>query len=774
MKSNKAFVATHWGSYQVKIRNEVVENVQASRKDSNPSFIGELLYDITDSDYRIAQPMVRAGYLKGDANHRQSRGKDSFVPVSWEEGLDLAASALKNAKDRAGNRGIYGGSYGWASAGRFHHAISQVKRFLNTIGGFTSKVNSYSAAAAEVITPHVIGSNLYNVTHLLNLNEVAKHGDFLIAFGGINEYNNQVVPGGVVNHRDRDAIERLIEARTEVISISPLRSDTPSDLPVEWMTPRPCTDVAIMLAIAHYLETENKVDLDFIDRYTVGYDKFKAYLLGRNDGIAKDSAWAAIVTGISADDIKHLAAKFSNARCPVIQVTQSVQRSEHGEQSYWLAITLAAMVGSIGKPGGGVGLIANASGFSVHGRPPFKWESFPQGENPVSQSIPVARIADMLLNPGESYTYNGELKTYPDIELIYWAGGNPFHHHQDLNKLRRAWRKPETVIVNESVWTATARHADIVFPVTTFLERNDFVCGWGSYISPSKKALENYGQSRNDFEIFCGLAERLGVLEEFSEGLDEMTWLETLYQDSRSNAKEVGIDLPPFDEFWEKGEPINFESQIPEQDTFMSQFRRDPQGYPLSTPSGKIEIYSSTIDSFGYSDCGGYPQWYDKRELLGGSRAKDFPLHMISHQPRNKLHSQLDFGKFSRKDKTNGRETVTLNPTDASARGIEDGMIVRIFNDRGACLAGARLSHDIMRAVIAIPTGAWYCPDEVEGPESLEYHGNPNALTLDLGTSSLAQGSIAHSCLVDIEPFYGFTPEIDVLLKPRFTSSTDL
>lgn len=770
MSDKKAFVGTHWGAYQVTTSKGVVEHVQPSPNDSNPSRIGELLYDIKDSDYRISQPMVRAGYLKGEANHRQNRGKDPFVPVSWNKALALAASAIKKTKERYGNTGIFGGSYGWASAGRFHHAQSQIHRFLNTIGGYTASVNSYSAGAAEVLVPHILGVDVYTATTMLKLQDIAKHCDVFVAFGGISEFNNQVVPGSVGDHRDKTVIEQLAASDTEIISVSPLRSDTPSTVSVEWVTPRPCTDVAIMLGIAHYLETNGKVDVDFLNRYTVGYEKFRDYLLGETDGIMKDIAWAATIAGISEKKIHRLAEKLANAECPAITVTQSVQRAEHGEQTYWTAIVLSAMLGSIGKLGGGVGLMWMGNGFSIYNRVPFEWGRLSQGHNPVSPPIPVARIADMLLNPGDSYTYNGEVRTYPNIQLIYWAGGNPFHHHQDLNRLRQAWRKPETVIVNESVWTATACHADIVFPVNTFMERNDVVCGWDTYITPSKKVLENYAESRSDYEVFCELSQRLGVLDTFSEGRNELEWLEYIYQVSQRNAKKVGIELPSFQEFWEKGEPINLEPQIPVREHFIERFRKDPGQYPLPTPSGKIEIFSNTIASFEYSDCAGHPKWYDKQEWLGGVRANQFPLHMISHQPRNKLHSQLDFGKYSRKDKTKGRETVTINPVDARLRGIDDGMIVRIYNDRGACLAGARISDDVMQGVVSLPTGAWYCPDEVDGPDSLEYHGNPNVLTLDIGSSSLAQGTIAHSCLVDIQPYNGPVPDVHERLKPTLIS----
>src|SRR5699024_2227689 len=143
----------------------------------------------------------------------------------------------------------------------------------------------------------------------------------------------------------------------------------------------------------------------------------------------------------------------------------------------------------------------------------------------------------------------------------------------------------------ESVWTATAIHADIVFPANTFLERNDIVCGPNTYISPSRKVLKNYGQSCSDYDIFRGLSKRLDVLEEFTEGRDEMEWIKSIYQESQNNAKQEGVKLPSFREFWEGGRPINVESQMQTEENEMSKFRRNPYQFPLPTPSGKIEIF---------------------------------------------------------------------------------------------------------------------------------------------------------------------------------------
>jgi biotin/methionine sulfoxide reductase len=384
---------------------------------------------------------------------------------------------------------------------------------------------------------------------------------------------------------------------------------------------------------------------------------------------------------------------------------------------------------------------------------------------PTNAFIPVARHADMLNNPGASYDYDGQALTYPDIKLIYWAGGNPFHHHQNLNELRRAWHKPETIIVNEAFWTASARHADIVFPCNTSMERNDIGgSSYDAYLSPMRQVVPSYVESRSDYDVFSGLASRLGLEQAFTEGRSEMQWVQHIYQETRDNAAAKGVELPHFESFW-GGEQIAIAPQLPDAEYTLEKFRRDPDKHPLRTPSGKIEIFSQAIDSFAYEDCRGHPAWYERIEWLGGERVKQFPLHMVSNQPRTRLHSQYDHASTSRERKIKGRERARLNPVDAAARSIEDGDVVRVYNDRGACLAGVELSEDIRPGVFELPTGAWYDPQLVNG-ELLEVHGNPNVLTPDKGTSSLAQGCSGHSCLVEVAKFEGELPEVVVFSQP--------
>src|SRR6185369_14912412 len=152
---------------------------------------------------------------------------------------------------------------------------------------------------------------------------------------------------------------------------------------------------------------------------------------------------------------------------------------------------------------------------------------------------------------------------------------------------------------------------------------------------------------------------------------------------------------------------------------------------------------------------------------LGSHLARRFPLHLISNQPATRLHSQYDNGSYSQDSKVRGREPIRLHPEDARARGISDGDVVRVFNDRGACLAGAVLDPNLRRSVVQLSTGAWWDPVSPGDPSALDRHGNPNVLTLDKGTSRLAQGPVAQTALVELERYEGPLPAVEAYAPPE-------
>ncbi|MFN8558273.1 MAG: molybdopterin dinucleotide binding domain-containing protein, partial [Dehalococcoidia bacterium] len=377
----------------------------------------------------------------------------------------------------------------------------------------------------------------------------------------------------------------------------------------------------------------------------------------------------------------------------------------------------------------------------------------------VEASIPVARVSDMLLHPGEPFDFNGWRLTYPDIRLVYWAGGNPFHHHQDLARLRRALTRPETIVVHEPYWTPMARHADIVLPSTVSLERNDIGAAQNDpCVVAMRRAVPPNGLARNDYDIFAAVATALGVGEAFTEGRSEMDWLRHMYDRWQRDAARAGVETPPFDAFWQEG---FIELPVAERKVVaLSAFRADPEAAPLATPSGKLEIFSETIAGFAYDDCPGHPTWMEPAEWLGSAAAARFPLQLIANNPKTRLHSQLDVGAYSQASKVQGREPVRIHPADAAARGIGDGDVVRLYNDRGSCLAGATLSDDVRPGVVQLSTGAWYDPLDPADPDAMCVHGNPNVLTLDRGTSKLAQGCAGQHALVEVERWEGPLPPI--------------
>ncbi|WP_312839331.1 molybdopterin-dependent oxidoreductase, partial [Pantoea piersonii] len=506
---------------------------------------------------------------------------------------------------------------------------------------------------------------------------------------------------------------------------------------------------ALMLALGYEIAQRNAVDDAFLASHCTGWPQLRAYLLGESDGVAKTAGWASRITGIPPERIARLAEQLIGKRS-FITCSYSVQRAHRGEQPYWMMIALSSMLGQPGLPGAGFSFGHGSMNSVGNPRQDGPAPLMATGPNPSGLSIPVARISDMLLNPGQPYTFQGETLTYPDIHLVHWAGGNPFHHHQQLNRLVEGWQKPDTVVVQDIVWTPAAQMADIVLPATTTLERNDI--GGSSrdrFVLAMHQAIRPQHQARNDFDIFADLAERLGYREAFTEGRNERQWIEYLYQQCAVAHARKGIDFPEFAEFWSRGFV-----EIPEGGKpylFMEDFRADPERHPIKTASGKIELFSQTIADYQLADFAGHPEWREPQEWLGAALSEQFPLHMISIQPSDRLHSQLDATPTVQGNKTAGHETLYMHPQDAAARDIADGDVIEVRNARGAMLAGVRLTDGLTMGVVIVATGAWFDPGFGAEWQPFDRAGNPNVLTLDIGTSSLTQGPNAMSCLVDIK-----------------------
>lgn len=797
VKNGSVVTAAHWGILKLTIKDGIVvksEPYDKLTKTDNP-----LWYYTPDMIYksRVRFAYVRKSYLQNpDSPKPELRGKEEFVRVSYEEAIKLIAKELKKTRDEKGSAGVFAGSYGWKSTGNMQNSRILLHRFMNLTGGFVGVLGDYSTGASQVIMPYVVGSmEVYEQqTSWENILSESK----IVVIWGADPLSTLRISWTANEQKGIEYFEKLRDSKIKVICIDPIRTDTAKFLKAEWIAVRPNTDVAMMMGMASHLIATNKVNYNFLENYTTGFDKFKAYLEGKEDGIIKDAAWASKICGIDEKIIKKLAEQFYD-NATMIMSGWGMQRAHHGEQPHWMLVTLCAMLGQIGTKGGGFGLSYHYSGggvptckggviggMSAGGVGIWKNNKF-MGvakseaqagaewlQNTASHAFPLARIADALLNPGKTIEHNGEKITYPDIDFIYWVGGNPIVHHQDTNTNKKAWRKPRTVVVNEIYWTPTAKMADIVMPVTSAYERDDITMA-GDYsnmaIVPMKQAVAPLDESRDDYEIFCDLCKVYGgkaLYEAYSEnGKKAKDFIKEYYESALKQTKAYGeafaTPMPSFEEFWAKNEPVTFEAPIESMEWVrFGDFIEDPILNALGTDSGLIEIYSQKIASYNYDDCKAHPAWFEPIEWLGNA-SKKAPFHLLTSHPANRLHSQLCHTSLRDKYAVKGREPILINKKDAKKLDIKNGDIVRVFNDRGEILAGAVLSDDILEGVVRVCEGGWVDQDE----NGLCKMGGVNVLTLDMPTSKLANGNISHTGLVNIEKFKGELPQVTAFSAPK-------
>ncbi|QFZ21079.1 molybdopterin-dependent oxidoreductase [Saccharothrix syringae] len=751
--------SSHWGTYLVEVsadgRDVVAARPHADDPDAAPA-IGNVV-DAHRHRSRVARPAVRRRWLERGPGPDPRRGDvgEEYVEVDWGTALDLLARELDRVRSGFGNRAIFGGSYGWGSAGRLHHAQGQLHRFLNSIGGYTRSVNDYSRGASAVLLPHLIGPRA-----ALDLRyrppswaDVAEHTDLLVTFGGVRRSNTWVVPGGHAR-QVTPGLARAAARTTRVVSLSAQRDD--ADPGAEWVGVMPGTDTAVMLALVHVLVVDGLADDAFLATHAVGADEVRRYVLGETDGVPKTPEWAARISRAPAGVIRDLAHRMAAGRT-LVNVVYALQRGENGEQAVFAGLTLAAFLGQVGLPGGGF-----AHGFGSMGDygvgiagPPLP--TFPQGRNPVPDFIPCARIGDLLLHPGAEIPYDGGRLRLPRVRLAYWAGGNPFHHHQDLLRLRRALSTLDTFVVNETHWTPTARHADVVLPVASTLERDDVAAGAGdSRLRAVPRAVPPFGEAREEFWIYARLAERLGA--DFAEGLDSRQWLERIYEDWR--AAPGSPPAPPFARFWRDG-GVELPRE-PYRDPVFTAFRADPAANPLGTPSGRIELCSARLAGFDLPDVAGHARWREPTQWwrAGG----EYDLHLLCNQPSHRLHSQLDMGAASRSTKVAGREPLRLHPSDAAARGLVDGDVALVRSPRGSLLAGVVVTDALLPGVARMHTGAWFDPSAPEVADCV--NGNVNVLTRDVATSTLTQATSGAHVLVAVSRYDGPVPPVRAYEPP--------
>jgi anaerobic dimethyl sulfoxide reductase subunit A len=524
------------------------------------------------------------------------------------------------------------------------------------------------------------------------------------------------------------------EAGIRIVAVDPRYNDSAATFAQQWIPIRPNTDAAMMIAMAYVIITENLQNQAFLDKYTIGFDRFKDYVLGKEDGIPKTPEWAERITGVAAATIANLAREYATTKPAALIDSWAPGRTAYGEQYHRVAITLAAMTGNIGihggnapgtgGPGGGHIWLGPSVGMRMKGyvnpldqavpirKNPFWYKKMPLNIHPEggSSSARVNRsyVADAILK--------GKSGGYPaDYKMLYLVNINFLNQYLNTNKIAQALRKLEFLVVQEQFMTPTAKFADIILPTNTFMERNDLISGGAGptgFYGYTKKAIDSVGESKSHFEIASGLAARLGVSD----------WNDKTEEELLAERVKACKDIPDYETLKKQG---MYKIDFPEPTVAFQQQISDPENNPFPTPSGKIEIYSQELADANNPLLPPIPKYIECWESRNDPLAEKYPLQLITIHTARRAHSQFDNIPWLRECYS---QALTINAADAQARGIKDGDMVKIFNDRGKMIIPASITERIMPGVVEIPQGAWYNPDE----NGVDRGGCPNILTRDL------------------------------------------
>ncbi|MHB1417772.1 MAG: DMSO/selenate family reductase complex A subunit, partial [Chloroflexota bacterium] len=669
---------------------------------------------------RLKFPLIREG----------ERGEGQFRRASWDEALDRAAEGIRRVRERYGNEAMFV-HYGTGHKGLLRgNALAQ--RLQGLYGGFLNYHNDYSVACTRQATLAT-----YGTTETGNSFDDLVNSRLIILWAAnlAETFTGTGAPWYVRQARRRGA---------RVVYVDPIYTDTAAALADEWIPIYPGTDNAMMDAMAYVMITEGLHDQSFLDTHCVGFDEehlplgaaagssYRSHVLGLGDGTPKTPAWAERITGVPAETIGRLAREYATARPTALLQGWGVQRTAFGEQATRGAIVLAAMTGNVGVSGGG------AAGQGACGRQ-LRLAKVPV-PNPVKASIPIFLWTDAIVRGTEMGVADGVRgveRLSSNVKLILNFQSNVLaNQHADVNRTARLLRDPnlvEFILVADQFLTPSARFADVVFPAVTWFEREDVASGeaWGEYALFLNQAIEPLGEARSDYWALSRLAERLGVGEAFTEGRDEEGWLRHLV--ARSG-------IPDYDEFKRTGV---YRRVAEEPYVAFADFRRDPLGHPLATPSGKIEIYSHVAAGFGDPErIPAVPKYIPAPEGREDPLRADYPLQLLTPHPRHRTHSI--FGNVPWLQEISV-EAAHLNPADAGPRGVTEGDKVRVWNERGAVVLPAHLTERVRPGVVVIYQGKWYAP----GADGVDTGRCANVLTSQRATA-WAKGNAQHTSLVQV------------------------
>lgn len=665
---------------------------------------------------RLFYPLKRTG----------PRGAGRFTRISWDEALDTVAGEMNRIKANYGNAALLH-FCSMCDPHTLHH-VGAFHRLLCQFGGYTAPWGFISHEGATFSAGVTYGLRR-KFTQTEHRPEEYLSSRLIIMWGWnpvTTEQGTQVPL----------TLARAKEGGARIVCVDPRFTDSAATFADQWIPIRPGTDAAVLIAMAYVIIQENLQDRDFIDAYTVGFDPFKTYVLGLEDGLAKTPEWAETISAIPAATIADLARAYAGNKPAALVTSIAAGRSAYGEQYHRAAAALEAITGNW-----------QVQSWQSAPTNPLKYHPhIASPPNPVETGFPPRRTA--LPYRGASVNSSarvnvsmfaeailkGKAGGYPnDYKMVWLSNTNYLNQLGEVNKTVKAFQELEFILVTEQFMTATAQFADIVLPVCTFLERNDLFAPRGSGVyGILNKVIEPLGESKSQLDICQALALKLGI-SDYGDQSDE-TWVKQIV----SKISEE-VDLPDFDSLRKQG---------------LYRVKRDkpadvgqPEGekplFPLfRTPSKKIEICSEIVAQINDPLIPTVPTYIETWESLNDPLALQYPLQLITPHLKRRAHTQFENLPWLRELQT---QTVTINSLDAESRGIRQDDLVRVFNDRGEVRIAAKVSERIMPGVVALPQGAWYNPDE----NGIDYGGCANVLT----KNAISPGGafVSNTTLVQIE-----------------------
>jgi len=689
------------------------------------------------SPERLLYPMMRVG----------ERGEGKFKRVSWDEALDFIARKMIELKQKYGPTAILDQSYAGASYGVLHKSDQIEGLLARFLGMFGCRTSSWSVPSYQGTT---FSSRItFGTIEDGNEDDAFAHSKLIIMWGWNPAYTFH---GGNTFYYMRLAKQR----GCKFVLVDPQYTDSAAAYDAWWIPIRPNTDAAMLAGMAYYIFTNNLQDQEFINRFCQGMDQgtmpewakgqesFKDYIMGTFDGVPKTPEWAEKICGVPAADIKKLADMYARTKPAALKASWAPGRNAYGEQYNRMAAALQAMTGNIGILGGsseGVGKAWHAEAVA------YPYDEY---ANVWFASIKSDRWAHCVLNyPNVRREEIGLWPRtdaldglIPNIKAIWWQGSDWFNQLTNINKEIAAIKKLELVVCQDSTITPSGLWADVLLPIATHFERHDVALPWykGHYYIHRPKVIEPLGESKTDFQVFTELAYRLEELDPSLKGfgkrynpradrsyfhnpdpVDE-AYLAAWWQRVQEHQ---GVKMS-WEEFKQRG-VYKFVFDKP-----LVAFREQiEEGKPFNTPSGKIEIFSTTLaqvkdwtkTAWGYP-IPPIPKWIEPFESLNHPKAKEYPFHLVSPHPRWRTHSIFHNIPWLRETY---QQELTMSATDARRLGLKTGDIVEVWNDRGRVVVPLYVTELCMPGVVVLYEGAWMDLDK----NGVDRAGNPDFLTLD-------------------------------------------